>query len=59
MIKSMYVDTASSEVIHNNIIVKWPMKTVILVSIIATIVLGIYPEPLVNQINEISNLFTP
>ena len=56
MIKSMYVDVPEQERAHADITVRWPMWIVIILSILMTIALGIYPDPLVNQLNEISDL---
>ena len=51
----MYVDSPQTEGQHTSD-TKWPLKTVILLSIIATVVLGIYPDPVVRQISEIGTL---
>ena len=56
MIKSMYVDVPEQERAHADITVRWPMWIVIILSILMTIALGIYPDPLVNQLNEINDL---
>ena len=52
----MYVDVPEQERAHADITVRWPMWIVIILSILMTIALGIYPDPLVNQLNEISDL---
>jgi NADH-quinone oxidoreductase subunit N len=55
VIKSMYVDTSTS-LDNSRINTGWPLKTVVIISVIGTVFLGIYPEPLIDQIRGISNL---
>ncbi len=58
LIKSMYVDASVIPGVHKDIIVSWPMRIVILLSVLATILFGVYPEPVIDQIHGISNLLS-